>query len=746
MEMVIDDKIRCIKPIGKLDANTSNDFDKGLMALPENGQDIIVDLSECPYVSSAGIRILLKTKKRLSAGQNELYLAGIAPDVFHVLEIAGLHHVFKFESNVEKALAMVGFNRKNRTDLTEISVEHHRLVYQQTGEDNLTGQFCQAAEIVSYHELGFAFGFGSMSNPSPADTDCPDFFVSLEHCSGFLPLNKSADPDFRISSVPAKTGLPVCEALSFGHMPTGLLKLTLPGILTFSQLNNALLSLRENTFSKPSLLLQVIANLDKNGPSLSLALTNDADLAEIVKVNGMIRFQQFLSENAEKSDFIGITFRLARLDLSAKENSLEDIIRQQLIFENILAVEPFSPGAFIENPVAWLFHADKFIDGRTKRLSIEIKPGFVLESHKQFLARLLYTDSSKLVVEPLHGGYSAQTFHVTSFDHEGRKMRPTVLKIAHRDLITRESERCQKFALPYIFNNCAVVLGAEYYGETMALRYNFVGIGGEASQLKWLTHYYLQSDITFLEPLFDKIFLQILKPWYGQPVSKTIFPFRDHDPTLTFFPHIYRTVSDLFSIQADEKQIFIREMNQPVLNPYWFLKHEFVRRRDWGMEYLTAICHGDLNMQNILLDENMNVYLIDFSETKPRSVISDFARLEAIFLIDNAPLDDETDMADYLHFIREFYKSAHLNDIPGISYPGKHSGTVRKNAALALKMREYAFASARGNPDLMPYYMALLEWVLPVVCYSSLPLFHKRLSMILSSILCEKVMGAEPVK
>jgi len=37
-----------------------------------------------------------------------------------------------------------------------------------------------------------------------------------------------------------------------------------------------------------------------------------------------------------------------------------------------------------------------------------------------------------------------------------------------------------------------------------------------------------------------------------------------------------------------------------------------------------------------LLDGEMNVYLIDFSETRPRSVVSDFARLEAIFMIEHA--------------------------------------------------------------------------------------------------------------
>jgi hypothetical protein len=661
-----------------------------------------------------------------------------------VLEVAGLKSVFRFEAGVEAALAAIQHNSKGRPDIRDIAAGDHQLHYEHADETSVTGQLCLSPDLLSYDELGFALGIGSFSDTAGSATDCTDFFVTLENCAGFLPLDPAAQPDFRIISDPLKTGLPVCEAMSFGHTPTGSMKLTAPGMLTFTQLNNAIHSLGEKTFEKGAAILRIVVNQEKNNPSLSIALPHDALLANIVGRNGMVHFQQFLSESAGKRDFIGITFRLAELELTAGENSLRDVIRQ-LTFENIVSVEPFNPGNFLENPVTWFFHAANFTDGSMKRLSIETREGFVFETPKAFLARLLYTDSSKLVIEPLHGGYSAQTYHVTSFDHEGRKMRPTVLKIAHRDLISRESERCQQYALPYIFNNCAVVLGAEHFGEIMALRYNFVGIGGEASQLKWLTHYYHQSDIAFLEPLFDKIFLQILKPWYGQPVSKTIFPFRDHDPTFTFFPHIYNTVGQLFGIGAEEKQITIPEMDRPILNPYWFLKYEFSRRRDWSISYPTGICHGDLNMQNILLDENMNVYLIDFSETKPRSVISDFARLEAIFLVDNAPVENDNDMAEYIDFIRGFYNCSQLGDIPAVNYAGKHGERVKKNAALALKMRQYAFSSANGNPDPVPYYIALLEWILPIVCYTSLPLYHKRLSMIVSSILCEKVMAAGQV-
>jgi hypothetical protein len=48
-----------------------------------------------------------------------------------------------------------------------------------------------------------------------------------------------------------------------------------------------------------------------------------------------------------------------------------------------------------------------------------------------------------------------------------------------------------------------------------------------------------------------------------------------------------------------------------------------------------------------------------------------------------------------------------------------------------------------GNSNIVPYYMALLEWMLPVVCYNSVSLPHKKLSAYITGILCEKIMECD---
>lgn len=738
--MITDQVNSIIQPIGRIDANTSSSLEATLTSFVNTGKDLILDLSQCVYLSSAGIRILLKAKKTLLQSQNELYIVSPPADVYQVFEIAGLLKLFQFENSLETAKKKINKIQKPSQQTIDFQIGGKTFVYTSTGLENC-GAFWKGPDIVSFKELGLSMGIGPVRSLPGSVNETLDFFMTTDSCVGFYELENTDEADFRISSNPTKNGFPISEAISFGNQPAGFLRLSAPSNVSLDEVQHAVRLIEKLTKADNCLTLVIVASLSKSAPAIKMYAVMEAENLAKSVVNCSISSDGFFFSKFNGAKF-GIQFELDNIEEVSLETDLQDFLLNNLSFENISEIAKLNESQTIENPFVWLFNVNQLVDGTMQRIQIETVDGFSFEPHQSFLTRQLFTDASRLKIEPLHGGFSAQTFHVTSFDHDGRKMRPTVMKVAHRDLIERESDRCSRYALPYIFNNSAVVLGAEFYGETGALRYNFVGIGGESSQLKWLTHYYHQKDIAYLKPLFDKIFLQILKPWYGQPVIKTIQPFEDHDPTYTFFPHIYDTVKDVFSISSDEPEIFVAETGRNMLNPYWFLKHEYPKRRDKSMQYPTGICHGDLNMQNILLDETMNVYLIDFSETRQRSVVSDFARLEAILLIDNAPLETEADMKPYLDFIESFYNVADLHSVSPNIYTGFHREKVAKNHALALKMRNYAYESTHQNADPIPYYMALLEWVLPIVCYG-IPIPQRRLSMIVASLLCEKVMKAD---
>ena len=74
---------------GKLDSNTSPQAQQALEAILASGvRKIVVDFTELDYISSAGLRVLLGTAKRLSSG-GSLRLFGLNETVGEVFQISG---------------------------------------------------------------------------------------------------------------------------------------------------------------------------------------------------------------------------------------------------------------------------------------------------------------------------------------------------------------------------------------------------------------------------------------------------------------------------------------------------------------------------------------------------------------------------------------------------------------------------------------------------------------------------------
>lgn len=733
--------IPLVIPAGRIDSTNSAEFDQAIRSLVEKENYLIIDLSKCNYLSSAGIRILLLSEKKLLAKGGGLFLSGISPEVFQVIEMAGLHRVFRVFGSPEAAhgeIERIQIKERGSCEWTDgtFAFQFHQIV-----RERQPALLWENQGIAGYNELNVAIGTGSPCETTEEDVPSRGIFITNGRCTGFIPHDAGLPSDFRIPQNPANAGIFTKQAVSFASQPAGLVRLSEPSSILLGQLADGLYQMKRRLASgHHDLMAVVIADFNPDLPSVLICLQVDRELRDALKQPEFVELSALILEGGQGAGLWGARFTLDQVPQAPQDISLSNFLDHVLTFENIVDVRIIQPGERVVNPISWMFVSDGIADASTSRLRIETSGEMQLDPAKAFLTRRLYNDSARLIVKSLHGGYSAQTFQVTSFDHQGRKLRPTVLKIADRAIITRESDRCQKFALPYILNNSAMVLGTEFLGNTGALRYNFVGIGGEQSQLKWLTHYFTSWPVEQLEPLFDKIFMQILNPWYGQPVPETIYPFRDHDPTFTFFPTLCETAAEQLHVSSDDEFIHVEETGRGLINPYWFLKNEFARLRGMGMEYFTSICHGDLNMQNILLDEDMNVYLIDFSETRPRSLISDFARLEAIFMVEHAPVANEQEMEEYVKFLFRFYKNLRLGEAPEISYQGAHQERINRITALTLKMREYAFTGVHGDPNPVPYCLALLEWVLPVVCYSSAPIANKRLSMIVSGLLCDIVM------
>lgn len=80
---------------GELNAMTAPELSDLLdNELTDDIQDLTLDYAECDYVSSAGLRVLLATFKKMKAAGGSMKLANVGANFRDVLENTGLDAVF----------------------------------------------------------------------------------------------------------------------------------------------------------------------------------------------------------------------------------------------------------------------------------------------------------------------------------------------------------------------------------------------------------------------------------------------------------------------------------------------------------------------------------------------------------------------------------------------------------------------------------------------------------------------------
>lgn len=91
---------------GSLDTNTSKEageqFDK---LLADGNIKLLVDLSSLDYISSAGLRVLLSTTKKLKPLKGEMRICGLNETVNEIFEISGFTMIFNVLKTAEEAMS-----------------------------------------------------------------------------------------------------------------------------------------------------------------------------------------------------------------------------------------------------------------------------------------------------------------------------------------------------------------------------------------------------------------------------------------------------------------------------------------------------------------------------------------------------------------------------------------------------------------------------------------------------------------
>lgn len=89
---------------GRLDGNTSPELEGLLCPRIESTDTVIVDMARLDYISSAGLRVLLKAAKISRTTEHLLVLAGLTPQVREVFDISGFTAIFTIHDSRDRAI------------------------------------------------------------------------------------------------------------------------------------------------------------------------------------------------------------------------------------------------------------------------------------------------------------------------------------------------------------------------------------------------------------------------------------------------------------------------------------------------------------------------------------------------------------------------------------------------------------------------------------------------------------------
>lgn len=97
-----------IQASGRLDSSSAGALEAVLPARIQANDKVVLNLADVPYVSSAGLRVLLIGAKAARSGGKTLVLAGLSESVREVFDISGFTSLFTLTPDVDAALASLG--------------------------------------------------------------------------------------------------------------------------------------------------------------------------------------------------------------------------------------------------------------------------------------------------------------------------------------------------------------------------------------------------------------------------------------------------------------------------------------------------------------------------------------------------------------------------------------------------------------------------------------------------------------
>ena len=117
-------EVSVISVKGYVDTTTSTDLEESLKRLLSKGRfDIVIDLGDVNYISSAGWGIFISEIKEIRENGGDLKLAAMIGDVYEVFELLEFQTILESFDTVEEAVGSFGESSSGKNGNEESQVK-----------------------------------------------------------------------------------------------------------------------------------------------------------------------------------------------------------------------------------------------------------------------------------------------------------------------------------------------------------------------------------------------------------------------------------------------------------------------------------------------------------------------------------------------------------------------------------------------------------------------------------------------
>lgn len=96
IEKTLHDRTLTVAPEGRLDTITAPQFEADLRADTDGITELIFDLANLTYISSAGLRVLLSAQKAMNK-KGTMVLRNVKPEIMEIFDITGFSSILTIE-------------------------------------------------------------------------------------------------------------------------------------------------------------------------------------------------------------------------------------------------------------------------------------------------------------------------------------------------------------------------------------------------------------------------------------------------------------------------------------------------------------------------------------------------------------------------------------------------------------------------------------------------------------------------